>query len=274
VGLAERVGMRNRVVVALLAAVMAVVVGAPAQAASRPPAVKALTFNVCGNVCRYGEVDYTAGNIAFKVRSLGASVTMLQELCYSQFLGIRSRLSQYGYVAEFAAASTGGKCDNYDRTHGKAFGIAIIVRGTVLSKVIYRLPNPYGVGEGRAVLAANVRLPGRGTLMAVTTHTALGQNLSAQLGVIRRWLVPIAGGRPVLFGGDLNAAPDSGDLDGFYAAFDEANVDRIHPMATFIPHPSRKIDYLFGSKGFLRPVGASRAETGYSDHSMYLGTFR
>ena len=29
-------------------------------------------------------------------------VTMLQELCYSQFLGIRGRLARYGYTAEFA----------------------------------------------------------------------------------------------------------------------------------------------------------------------------
>jgi endonuclease/exonuclease/phosphatase (EEP) superfamily protein YafD len=118
-----------------------------------------------------------------------------------------------------------------------------------------------------------VRLPGR-TLFAVTTHTALGPNLAIQLGALRRWLAPIASNRPVLFGGDLNTAPDSGDLDGFYAAFDEANTDRANGLPTFLPAPTRKIDYLFGSRGFLVPAGVASANTGYSDHSMYLGAFR
>ncbi|WP_433360638.1 endonuclease/exonuclease/phosphatase family protein [Actinoplanes sp. CA-142083] len=266
--------MRIRLVVALVAAVLSVMVGAPAQAA-RPAAVKAVTFNVCGNVCRYGEVSNTAGNIAYKIRALGASVTMLQELCYSQFLGIKGRLARYGYTAEFARASSGGRCDDYDRKHGKGFGIAIVARGTVTGKVLYKLPSPYGTHqEGRAVLGVTVRLPGR-TLFAVTTHTALGPNLSVQLGALRRWLVPIASNRPVLFGGDFNVAPDSPDLDAFYAAFDEANVDREHALPTFLPRPTRKIDYLFGSRGFLAPAGlVASANTGYSDHSMYLGTFR
>ncbi|MFF5297503.1 endonuclease/exonuclease/phosphatase family protein [Paractinoplanes globisporus] len=267
--------MRLRLVLALVTAVLTVLVGAPAQA-TRPPAMKALTFNLCGNVCRNGEVADTAGNIAYKIRKLGASVVMLQELCYSQFLGIRDRLARYGYAAEFAAASHGGHCNDDDHKHGTAFGVALIARGQLSGKIVYRLPSPYRApssSEGRVVLGAVVRLPGR-TLFAVTTHTALGPNLSIQLAAIRRWLVPVAARRPVLFGGDLNLAPSSGDLDPFYTAFDEADADRDHPLPTFIPRPARKIDYLFGSKRFLTPSGVARADTGYSDHSMYLGAFR
>jgi endonuclease/exonuclease/phosphatase family metal-dependent hydrolase len=138
---------------------------------------------------------------------------------------------------------------------------------------VYRLPNPQpGGSEARVVLYATVRLPGR-TIVAATTHTALGADLPAQLGAIRRWLVPLAAVWPLVFGGDLNMVPENNALDDFYATFDEANVDRANPMPTFI-RPARKIDYLFGSKGFLAPAGAWRSDTGYSDHSMYIGAFR
>jgi endonuclease/exonuclease/phosphatase family metal-dependent hydrolase len=266
--------MRIRLILAALVAVLSVLAGLPGTASAKLPAVRVVTFNLCGNVCRYGEVAATSGNIAYRIRKVGASVAMLQELCYTQFLGVRSRLARYGYTAEFAAASSGGHCDDDDHQHGKAFGIALIARGTMTGKVVYRLPNPEPVNpEGRVVLAATVRLPGR-AIFAATTHTALGSNLPVQLGAIRRWLVPLAANQPLVFGGDLNISPQGPDLDDFYAAFNEADADREKPMSTFIPQPARKIDYLFGSKGFLMPVWVARADTGYSDHDMYMGAFR
>lgn len=264
--------MRIRLALAALVAVLSVLAGMPASASL--PVVEVVTFNLCGNVCRHGEVAATSGNIAYRIRKVGASVVMLQELCYTQFLGVRGRLARYGYTAEFAAASSGGHCDDDDHKHGKAFGIALIAHGVMTGKVVYRLPNPSATGsENRVVLAATVRLPGR-VIFAATTHTALGVNLPVQLGAIRRWLVPLAGKQPLVFGGDLNSEPRSPDLDDFYAAFDEADADRGKPMSTFIPSPARKIDYLFGSKGFLTPVWVGRANTGYSDHYMYMGAFR
>lgn len=266
--------MRIRLALAALVSVLSVLVGLPVAASAQLPAVRVVTFNLCGNVCRYGEVAATSGNIAYRIRKVGASVAMLQELCYTQFLGIRSRLARYGYTAEFAAASSGGHCDDDDHKHGKAFGIALLARGTMTGKVVYRLPNPAPSNpENRVVLAATVRLPGR-AIFAATTHTALGANLPVQLGAIRRWLVPLAANQPLVFGGDLNIPPQNPDLDDFYAAFTEANVDREKPMSTFIPQPARKIDYLFGSKGFLTPTWVGRADTGYSDHDMYMGSFR
>jgi endonuclease/exonuclease/phosphatase family metal-dependent hydrolase len=267
--------MRIRLVLTMLLAVLAglLPIGLPAQATTS--AVRALTFNVCGNVCRNGEVAATAGNIAYRVRSLGASVVMLQELCFSQFLGIRDRLAPYGYHAMFATVSRGGRCDNDDRKHGDGFGVAILARGVLTDRYAHRMPSPDpSQTEGRVVLAADARLGGR-HLYVVTTHTAhSGENRVAQIGALRRWLTSYASSRPVLFGGDLNLPPDSTDLDGFYDTFDEANRTRVQPLSTFIPYPSRKIDYLFGSQGYLVPAGASRACGDYSDHCMYLGIFR
>jgi endonuclease/exonuclease/phosphatase family metal-dependent hydrolase len=262
----------RRLVLVVLAAVAALAPAVPAQAAAAP--VRALTFNICGNVCRHGETAATSANIAYRIYAQRASVTLLQEVCYAQFLALQARLAPYGYRATFAPATTGGQCDNQDTKHGRAFGVAIVARGSFASRVIYRLPSPYDeAAESRVVLGATVRLPGR-TVFVVTTHTTTrGPNLAAQLGALSRWLAPIAATSPVIFGGDLNSLPQDEALDGFYSSFVEANRTRVSPLTTFIPVP-RKIDYLFASPGFLRPAGVARAITGYSDHCMYLGVFR
>jgi endonuclease/exonuclease/phosphatase family metal-dependent hydrolase len=266
----------RRLALAVMTAVAALVpaAAAPAPAQAAPPPVRALTFNICGNVCRHGETVATSANIAYRIYHLRASVTMLQEVCYSQFLAVQARLAPYGYRATFARQANGGQCDNHDTKHGTSFGVAIVARGTFASRVIYRLPSPYrDASEGRVVLGATVVLPRR-TLFVVTTHTTTrGPNLAAQLSALRHWLTPIAATSPVIFGGDLNSTPGDSALNGFYNSFTEANRTRTRPLPTFIPVP-RKIDYLFGSPGFLTPAGVARANTGYSDHCMYLGVFR
>lgn len=267
--------MRIRLVLALstLAAVLSTLVaGAPAQAGR--PMVRVLTFNACGNVCRGGEVTLTSANIAFRIRALHASVTMLQELCYSQFLAVKARLAPFGYAAEFATAATGGHCDDVDHQHGKAFGVAVIARGPLVRQVAHKLPSPHEPGqEGRVMLGVTARLGGR-TVLVVTTHLARNAaDQAVQVQALERWLTPYASSRPVLFGGDLNLQPDSPELDGLYRIFREANNSRTDPLPTFIP-TSRKIDYLFGSRAWFATQGVAKARTGYSDHYLYLGAFR
>jgi endonuclease/exonuclease/phosphatase family metal-dependent hydrolase len=264
-------GMRIRLVVALLATLVSLLAGTPARAGGPP--MLTMTFNACGNVCRHGEVDLTTANIAYQIRARRVAVAMLQELCYSQFLGVRERLARYGYSAIFATGAKGGHCADYDRAHGRAFGVALIARGRLTGGVAHRLVSPSVVRpEPRMVLGATVRLAGR-TLFAVTTHTSpSGPNLAWQMNAIDRWLTPAAASRPVLFGGDLNSQPDNADLNGFYASFTEADGGRTGPLPTFITVP-RKIDYLFGSRDYLSRRGASTACGAYSDHCMYFGLF-
>lgn len=266
-------GVRIRLVVAALATLLSVLAGAAPAHASGPPLLS-MTYNACGNVCRHGEVDLTASNIAYQIRGRNVSVAMLQELCYSQFLGVRDRLARYGYQAIFATATKGSHCADDDRDHGRAFGIALLARGTLSGAVAHQLIGTSPVRpEKRMVLGADVHLNGR-TLFAVTTHTSpSGPNLSAQMAAIDRWLAPIAETRPVLFGGDLNSQPDNPDLNPFYAAFAEANGDRTNVLTTFMPAP-RKIDYLFVSKNSLARRGARTVCSGYSDHCMYFGRFQ
>jgi endonuclease/exonuclease/phosphatase family metal-dependent hydrolase len=268
--------MNPRLLLTMLVTLAALLTGTPATAATRAAAtpVRVMTYNICGNVCRQGEVATTAGNVAYQVRSRAATIAMLQEVCYSQFLGVRSRLARYGYSAVFAAAASGGHCDDDDHRHGRAFGVAIIARGTLSGQIVRRLPSPYEVNaEGRVALGVTARLAGR-SVFVVTAHTApRGQNLAAQLDMVRRWVAPIAAKRAVLVGGDLNAMPDNPGLNDFYASFREANGGREHPLPTFITTP-RKIDYLFGSPRFLAPRGVTRSCNHYSDHCAYVGSFQ
>jgi endonuclease/exonuclease/phosphatase family metal-dependent hydrolase len=277
-GPAESCGVSPRLI-ALLAALVTLLVGAPAHAAT-PSAVRVMTFNICGNVCRHGEVTGTAGNIAYQIRARHATVTMLQELCYSQFLGVRARLAKQGFTAVFAAASKGGRCDDFDHRHGRGFGVAIVARGRLTGRVVHALPSPSAIrAEGRVLLGSWLRIGGR-SVYIVTTHTAPGgPNLARQMAAIQRYLSPIAANRPVIFGGDLNSLPDNADLDTFYSAryggtgvFREADDTRIDPIPTFQTVP-RKIDYLFASERFFTPRAAGAAGTRFSDHRMYVGVF-
>nr|BFE68469.1 hypothetical protein GCM10020092_017700 [Actinoplanes digitatis] len=161
-----------------------------------PPTVEVFTFNVCGNLCsstvRWPSRRSTSPS---QIRRRETSVAMLQELCYSQYLGIRWLLVKRGYSAVFARATTGGQCDNDDRRHGRGFGVAIVARGTLYGKVVRRLPSPHpGRQEPRVALGARLRVAGR-PILVVTTHTApSGPNLALQLATVQRWLEPIAAG--------------------------------------------------------------------------------
>lgn len=67
-----------------------------AQPVSRRPAVNVsiMSFNVCGGVCRHGEVARTAAFTAHVAVARKAEVVLLQELCYSQFVRVRSPASR------------------------------------------------------------------------------------------------------------------------------------------------------------------------------------
>ncbi|MET8152403.1 endonuclease/exonuclease/phosphatase family protein [Actinoplanes sp. NPDC005259] len=155
---------------------------------------------------------------------------------------------------------------------GRGARPAIVARGTLYGKVVRRLPSPHRARqEPRVALGARVRIAGR-PVLAVTTHTApSGPNLALQLASVQRWLEPIAAAQPVIFGGDLNSQPSSLGLAPFATLFQEAD-GRAEPLPTFIPR-GLKIDYLFGSRGFLTPRRAATACGDLSDHCLYVGSF-
>ncbi|HEU4350199.1 MAG TPA: endonuclease/exonuclease/phosphatase family protein [Actinoplanes sp.] len=275
---------RTAALIAVLGLLASLAVATPVQAA--PTRVRVMTFNICGNVCRGGEVKRTAGNVAYQATARRVTVLFLQELCYSQFLAIRSRLYGHGYRGVFAAGETGGKCNDHDRRHGKAFGNAILVKGKVYGRITHGLPSAAAIRpEGRTMLGTSARIRGRSVYL-VTTHTAPGgPNLAAQLRALRRYLEPIARRQPVIVGGDLNTLPEGPGLDAFYSrrvpgghgVFREMDETTRRPYCrcgspTFQPVP-RKIDYVFASQRHFRPRNAATVGSRYSDHRMYLGEF-
>jgi endonuclease/exonuclease/phosphatase family metal-dependent hydrolase len=252
-----------------------------AQAAST---VKAMSFNVCGAVCRGGEITTTAAFAANKATSTGASVAFLQELCYSQYKRIQKLVAKKGYSTVYTSTTNSRTCDNHDKRYGTGFGMAILVKGRVSGRTVLRLPVTPG-HEGRAVLGATARIGGRSTFVAVVHNSpSAAGGLDRQLKVLASFLNAKAA-RPTIVGGDFNAMPGNPGMGRFYSPaaggtgrFTELDETRRGKparsgMATF-RGGNRKIDYIFVSRAhFGSPKATSRA-TSVSDHCVYIGAAR
>ncbi len=243
-----------------------------------------MSFNVCGGVCRGGEVHRTAAFTADTAVRRRASVVLLQELCYSQYVRVRGLLARHGYTGRFASSTAAGKCDDHDARHGKGFGVAVLVRGRAAGAVVRRLPTPPGV-EGRVMLGTTATVGGRPTFVAVVHLSPSPQaGLARQLRSVAAYLTPRAD-RPVIVGGDFNALPDYAGMSRFYAAaaggvgrFVELDERRggtsARSGAPTFDIAGRKIDYVFVSDGLFAEPRAVSIATGMSDHRVYIGTAR
>ena len=252
--------------------------------------VKAITFNICGNVCRSGEVRGTSSNIANQISTRRPGLVFLQEVCYSQFKAVQARIASKGYSSTFVQTTKGGKCDRYDRRHGEGFGLALAVKGRFTGRTVRWLPSPSALrAEPRALLGVTTTVAGRSTFVA-TTHTAPGgPNLAVQLKTIAKYVDTIGARKPVIVAGDFNALPDNPGLDAFYSdqvtngrgMFRELHDTYATPEGTMcrcgeetFDIGGRKIDYVFATRRHFRPVIGDSMATGYSDHRLYFGTYR
>jgi endonuclease/exonuclease/phosphatase family metal-dependent hydrolase len=255
-----------------------------AESVSLRPAVRVtvMSFNVCGGVCRGGEVTQTAAYTARTALRYKASVVLLQELCFSQFVRVRTLLSSAGYTSRFAPGINAGACDDHDRKHGKGFGVAILVRGKASGTVVKRLPTTPDT-EGRVMLGTNATIGGQRTFVAVV-HLSPSERagLSRQLQTVAAYLNPRAR-HPVIVGGDFNAVPTYAGMSRFYGRaaggsgrFIEANqlrsgVAARSGQATF-DIGGRKLDYIFFTEGLFERPSALSVPTAMSDHRAYIGT--
>ena len=246
--------------------------------------VSAMSFNVCGAVCHRGEVRATAGYVARTAVARKASVVLLQELCYGQFLQVRSLLAAKGYSGTFATTAQSASCAVADPKHRRGFGVAVLVRGSLRARVVKWLPTAPGV-EKRVLLGVTAVVGGRSTFVAVVhLSPSAAAGLQGQLAVLAGYLNPKAS-KPLIVGGDFNALPDNPGLRGLYTAaaggtgrFIEADQTRTGQVerggaATF-DIDGRKIDYVFlAQRWFSHPRAVSLATT-MSDHHVYIGTAR
>lgn len=290
--------MMLRICAVLLAAMMSSATAAPAGATRAVPAggpghayeksleaaeITVMSFNVCGGVCHHGEVTRTAAYTAQTAVARKASVVLLQELCYGQFLRVRSLLAEQGYTGTFTAATQSKGCAVDDPGRHTSFGVAVLVKGQYSGRAVKILPTPAGI-EKRRLLRVTAVVGGRSTIVAVVhLSPSPGSATSAQLADVAHDLNPPAAGGPVIVGGDFNAQPGNPGLGAIYSSaaegtgqFFEADelrtgVARRGGVPTF-DTTSRKIDYVFFAAGFFTGPSALSLASQVSDHRVYLGS--
>lgn len=269
-----------------LAATVLVCVGLAAGLVATPSvnaaqgAAKLLSLNVCGVVCRDGEVDTTAEYVYRRTRGHNASVVFLQEICYSQYRQIRSLLHGDGYSTLYTSTTKSGTCNNHDDRYGTGFGIALLVKGKTSGREVLPLPVTPGATK-RSMLGATAMIGGRATFVAVVHNSpSAAEGLNNQLRVLAGYLNRKAA-RPVIVGGDFNATPQHPGMVAFYSRkaggtgkFTELDETR-YGAATRSGRPtfraSRKIDYIFASAAHFGSPRANTSRTPMSDHCLYWG---
>jgi endonuclease/exonuclease/phosphatase family metal-dependent hydrolase len=250
--------------------------------ATDPDEIGLMSFNVCGGVCRRGEVTRTADHIAGAVLDHRVSVVLLQELCYRQFVRVRSRLAGHGFRALFAAQRQSRRCGGAGHGgvgHGRDFGVAILVRGRTAKTVVRHLPTTRGA-EGRLLLGTTATVAGRSTfVVCVHLSPSPSQGRDRQLAAVAD-LVGRRADRPAIVGGDFNTIPGDPGLARLYSPsvggsgrFTELDETRngnpeMGGAGTFA---HRKIDYMFLSEAHFTHQRAEAVPTRYSDHRIYLG---
>lgn len=236
------------------------------------------TFNIYGNVGHRGDAGDWIKDEADAVKSLtfGDSDRWLfiglQEVCKAQGERFARELGMNS-----AFVDTGTNCAD-----GQPFGNSVLFHGGAKVLPPALLPNPDNQRAERGIICALVRAAGgRGPqVTACSTHLSVGDtaNRAAQTEFIHHgWKPdgthPLGTHGPVVLAGDLNALPDSGELDSMY----DSGVEASGPRETESPyaHPTygdgRKIDYLFawGTRDPAQWHGSGIRRTGNSDHNFY-----
>ena len=218
-------------------------------------------------------------------------MAFLQEVCYSQFLAIRHPAVRHGYRAIFTATETGGRCNDHDRKHGKAFGNGHPgARVTWPAAIVLRPAQP-GLDPAGGPRAAGHHGPdpvGR-VVYLVTTHAApSGPNLHRPAAPPSAAISTRSPGAvPVILGGDLNSLPGQPGPGRASTARSRAGRARLvpgdgrhHAPAVL---PLRPADLPAGAAEDRLRVRQPAASSGraaaatfvsrYSDHRILIGEF-
>jgi hypothetical protein len=267
---------------------------AAARTAAADTAFRVVTYNVCGSYvgnCSYqttGRPDSQQWAARLKSQILTEDgrqpdVIMFQEMCATQREVVREAMPGYGVA--WVPFFTHGLCPRWDRGYTAAdyneFGTAIFIKGAAADlpeQVETLTPIAAAGAQVRKLLCTSGVVGGRDTLVC-NVHTA-GEIADAGAPQMMAAINRFAQGRPVLFGGDLNADPFDPNLNAYYGIeggfgpfteVDQANRRFFDPrcarltlcrsgdMTTEGAEP-RKFDYLFGTAGRISWTG-SRAIT-------------
>ena len=199
--------------------------------------LKVMSYNL-----RFGELASMEEFGEF-IKNEGSDIVMLQELDWKTN---RTRAPKQNGVAmlNILAYTTElfgiyGKSLDYT---GGYYGIGLLSRYPIISSKRVFLPNPAPKKEQRVLLEAQIELPGNRIVTAISTHLEYSseEQRQAQVDFINEYIKNID--TPVILGGDLNARPDSEEIEKGFAHWGKASNDDFTSPAS---NPRRKIDYLY-----------------------------
>lgn len=252
-----------------------VLLAACAGSGTEPGAVRVLTYNI--HAGKDASQQPNIAQVAALIDSLDADIVMLQE--------VDRRTTRAGGADHFAELEnlTGmhaafGKSLDYQ---GGDYGIAVLSRWPIDSATTVQLKveppqERSGVShEPRVGLHAVVRAP-FGPLHVLNTHIDAGgpgtYRKQEVVGLLARIRNAVPETDPIVFGGDLNARPNTDEIGAVSLALADAfAVCGEGPGETFPAHlPDRRIDYVFFRQA--RCLHARVPETRASDHRPLLVT--
>jgi endonuclease/exonuclease/phosphatase family metal-dependent hydrolase len=257
--------------------------------------VKTLSWNLAGAAMNDGDY-YVVDRLMTEVRARQPDVLLLNEVCDGQFDNLGAKLAQAGWAmsGNFQITGSGANPTCFNADGGDLTeGIAVFVRGTVVSTQNYRFrhpdhrlvttPSTEPLGT-RGVACTTVRFSDTTVDSKVcVTHLETGypSNMSAgyQAQELGRVFGPEARQRPFILGGDTNidTLPESEHIGALYAAplgtgeFNEVEQARACVTAqpcevyqggsdTFLgggpDAEQKKLDYVFADRWhFAVPIG-------------------
>jgi endonuclease/exonuclease/phosphatase family metal-dependent hydrolase len=243
----------------------------PAGAVAPPGTLAILQFNMCGSACGTGFTVVQDLEREITGRGRQPFVVTLDEVCRGQYDRLLADLPYHGHFHP----TVPHRC--WD---GSDYGIAVLVRSNDADHAgSAPLPAPAG-GEPRAVTCVRTSVGGR-SLVACATHLDTDPaNTTSQVAEVAAYAGQVPGA--VVVGGDFNARPDDRRMavmaDRFVEADDGGDAftggcsrPRCGTGSGYA-HPTRKIDYVFLSRGDFTGVSARVTSAPHSDHAPLWAT--
>lgn len=211
---------------------------------------------------RFGELS-TMQDIGGYIASQAPDFVALQECDWATERERAPHQHGVKFVNELAQAT--GMFGLYGKTidyRGGYYGIGILSKYPIVRSERVLLPND-GVTEQRAMLVADILLPGDGVVTMICTHLEVkSRSLRLkQAKFIDRYVRKIK--HPVFLAGDFNATPDEPAIGFFNKKWQNLTNDEL-TYSTY--KPSIKIDYIY-SRREVELVGTRVCtEARFSDH--------
>ena len=214
---------------------------------------KVMTFNICS--CHNLKYDYVPDQTIRTIVNENPDIIAINEMDklnerngFTDMPAIMAEQTGYNYYF--------GKSIDY---RGGEYGNMIMSRHPIISAVTIPIPQTDG-GENRSIIKACVNIDGQFIDVLVSHY---GLSFAERIHGVNTTL-DLLGENPLIFMGDLNCTPDSGELDNIYAKLTDISAAFTFPS----DKPNQKIDYIFVSPQ-LKAISATVIDTQVSDHRPY-----